>query len=520
MATKKIRYDTVINNNNFINTIVPEYEIFKISLEASEKRKMKGEDLLSVDYDYVLKIHSDIPYLYKRMLDEQLSVAFSLSWTPYNKQTKEYSYFTTKYNTNIEKEERLKNIFQVLKDFEIYYKEAIKESEQSFNIDSVERKTYNDHEVIVKYNKDKNCFLVVAKRFLGSDKYPILRNAAHAFGTLSKTEYKESGFLDEFIDWKKQKRDLSYFEISPETYFTISNFIELKEEIREIFQENQLDILEKIGKEKLAFFDEENIFNLKVVYDEKLKMFEFFCVGYSEPKSYEGILGKRNTLGFLAVNYILSKDIDSQECNDNFNLLEDNTTLKNEWVADIDINCHNTGFKKKSRYKYNLIFEEESDKKQKKMYLSLEYNDILKDIINNYENKKSFFGRKVKIIKIEDAENICKSVSVNSKYPFIYFHNDGKCFYVLKTRQTNSFTMHSLETTHEEALFYLNEHPWKKEIKQNSVHINTEIWFTSNNQPQMNYEDREISFEKLLLHNKMQVNLKKESTEKIKKNKI
>lgn len=540
----RTKYTDILNEGTFMGIVAPEFEHFKITLTEHVRTGTKGTEEVSKDHNFNLRIKSDISKAYKEKLDNELKNAFKMNWAPYDYHTKEYHYYTSKYIPENDKVERLKATFQALKDFEVYYKEAVQESIELFNKDAIDKRSYLDHEVAVKFNEDKNCFVVVALRFLGEGKYPLLANAAMKKGVISSTTYKESGFFDEFINWDKQKKDLYYFEINPESYLEIRNFIEVKEKAKEIFQEKQLEILDTIGKDNIAHFEEENIFDLKVTYNEQLKMFEFYCKGYSEPQVYGNQVADRTLISFLAVNYLLSKDLTDKEIEENFERLENGEYTKNNFIADRDLEFFDS-----KKYKYNLKFEEESTKREKKLYLSLEYNDILKEIISNYEKNKDFFSRKVREIKIKNQNSVNASSYLNKKYPSIYLHDDGRCFYVLATRETYemlpgkvlktevneqgesvatrvskgrsaSFTMKAIEITHAEALDYLYENPWKEHIESNSIYLNTELWMTNENKPQLNAQDRKKSFDILLLNNKLQGEAKKENAQKSKVKKL
>jgi hypothetical protein len=415
---------------------------------------------------------------------------------------------------------------------------------QLFEKDVIDKKSYADYEVAVKFNEEKKCFVVVALRFLGEGKYPILANASIKKGKISETNYKESGFFDEFINWDKQKKDLYYFEINPENYLEIRNLIQVKEKEKELFQEKQNKILEKIGKNNLAHFNEENIFDLKIIYDDKLKMFEFYCKGYFEPKKYGYKQANRTLIPFLAVNYILSKELTDKEIENNFVLSENGQYKENTFINDIDLEYAGS-----KRYKYNLNIQEESSKKDKKLYVSLEYNDVLKEIIANYEKHKEFFTRKIKDIKVKNHNPVRANRYLNKKFPSIYLNDDGRCFYVLSTReifevlpgtilsqqkdengnmvpkkvskgQSASFAMKAIEISHEEAIHYLYENSWKLEIERNSIYLNTELWMTNENKPQLNDEDRKKSFNILLLHNKLKAESKKSQEVKAKTKKL
>lgn len=532
MVNKRTKYTDTLNDNVFMGITVPEFEHFKITLVEHVRVGHKGLEEVSRDNNFNIKIKPNITKAYKDKLDNELKVAFKLGWAPYKYDTQQYEYFTSRFMLDSEKIDRLQNIFQVLTDFEIYYKDAVKESVQLFNQDAIDKRSYVDHEVVVKFNEEKNCFVVMALRFLGEGKYPILANASIKKGKISETEYPQSGFFNEFVDLKKQKRDLYYFEINPEGYLEIRNLIEVKEKTRELFQEKQVEILEKLGHNNLAHFDEENIFDLKVIYDDNLKMFEFFCKGYFESEK-----GERSLLAFLSVNHILSRELTEQEIKDNFDRLEDGSYKENKFLPDGDLDHKYT--QKYNQYKYNLEIQEESAKRDKKLYLTLDYNDTLKEIINNYESNKSFFGRKIKEIKIKNSTPINSRSYIDTKYPSIYLNDDGRCFYVLSMREnfevvagtitsptkynekgeiipakvskgrSASFGMKALEITHEEAVEFLYEHSWKDKIIENSIYLNTEVWMTNANKPQLNAEDRLKSFNMILLNNKIQGDSKK-----------
>lgn len=548
MAITRTKYETLINNGSFLGITPPEYEHFKIELIETTKIGKKGLEEVSRENNFQLKIVSSIAQAYKEKLDELLKIAFKLNWAPYDYREKAYNYYT-KYIAEDEKKDRLTAIFQTLKDFEVYYKDAVKESIKVFNEDALDKKSYDDHEVVVKYNEEKKCFVVLAIRFLGAGKYPLLANAAFKKGTISTTNYKESGFFDEFVDWEKyKKKDLYFFEINPESYLEIRNLIEIKKKEKEIYIEEQEKFLEETNINDLANFEEENIFDLKIKYNEEQKMFEFFCKGYFEPERFGYSKSPRSFLSRLAVNYILSKELSDEEFHDNFGSMygfqeQEKKELKNDFVRDDDLDLSG------QRFKYNLKFLEQSTKREKKLFLPLSYNNVLKEIIQNFENNRHLFGKKIKEIKIKNHNPIMAETYLNKSYPTIYLNDDGKCYFILATRETSevlpgqvlksevnehgelvplkvskgksaSFSMKALEITHKEALFYFFEHAWANKIEENSIYLNSELWMTNENKPQLNQEDRKKSFDILLLHNKIQSEANKTEAKKVKKLKI
>ena len=565
----RTKYNTILQKGSFMGLVVPEYKHFVLSLEESIKIGTKDGVEVSKDHSFDLTIQSNINQSYKEKLDNDLKTAFKMNWAPYNYQSKSYRYYTTSYTPNEEKLEKIKNIFTALSEFEIYYNEEIQQSINLFKEDALDKRSYSDYEVAVKYNEEKECFVLVALRYLGKEKYFFFRNASVKSGMLGQSEYKDTGFFDDLVDWSKIKKDVTYFEINPESYLEIRNLVEVKEKEKENFQNEQKTILEKVGKDQLAFFNEENIFGLKIQYSEKEKMFEFYCKGYDEPKPhvfkdnkgdvYTSPAPDRTLIPRLAVNYILSKQLSTEEITKNFEINEDGTYIENNFIEDKDLSILD------HQYKYNLTFEASSSKKDKSLFLSLKYNDVLKEIIQNFENNKSFFGRKIKEIKIKNENLIELSSNGNKNSPTIYLNDDGRCFFVLSSRETKeiignnlstidnkdnvndlfeeksnsneneeigsevavkkvrkikprsgSFSMKAIEISHQEALYYLNEHPWAPEIKSNSVYLNSEIWMSNRNHPQINQQEREHSFDILLLNNKIQGETRKNNAEKVK----
>mgnify|MGYP003351640675 CR=1 FL=1 len=187
--------------------------------------------------------------------------------------------------------------------------------------------------------------------------------------------------------------------------------------------------------------------------------------------------------------------------------------------------------------------------REKKLFLPLSYNNVLKEIIQNFENNRHLFGKKIKEIKIKNHNPIMAETYLNKSYPTIYLNDDGKCYFILATRETSevlpgqvlksevnehgelvplkvskgksaSFSMKALEITHKEALFYFFEHAWANKIEENSIYLNSELWMTNENKPQLNQEDRKKSFDILLLHNKIQSEANKTEAKKVKKLKI
>ena len=97
------------------------------------------------------------------------------------------------------------------------------------------------------------------------------------------------------------------------------------------------------------------------------------------------------------MNYILSKELSDEEFHDNFGSMygfqeQEKKELKNDFVRDDDLDLSG------QRFKYNLKFLEQSTKREKKLFLPLSYNNVLKEIIQNFENNRHLFGKKIKEI--------------------------------------------------------------------------------------------------------------------------
>lgn len=474
---KRKQYNTKIESGHFLEIKNIEFEFVKSDLNQNITIITQNKEEIERENHFQIKL--DVKLLHPKFIEElglEIKNILGLSFVPYDYKNKSFNFYSNKNHSEEIQKEKLLSLFNIIKEKEILFKEFTKDSITLHENDILNKFEYEDHDVALKINSENNTYLMCVKKYLGGDYYKLFASNSTKIINTNQDSIHNEMFANIIT-----KKGNTIFEISKYGYAEIKDYIKYKIKEKNNYIKNQSELLDKTDRDLIANFEKENIFGLKVKYDENLKMFEFYCKGYFENR-YEGVLTERGCISKLALNYILTKDEDKIKEADKLNYINEYEIYK-------------------EKLKYSLHFLDVSIRKEKKLYLPLEYNNILKEIINNYD--ESFWGRKEEKIKIQNQQ----ITTNNSKFPTVYFDKNSQAYLIYTVQQKSSkkeneinqyLYLKGIKLSYEESLVWLNnEH---KEIYENSLYLNTDVWTNINGKPQINKADRLTTFDSILLN--------------------
>lgn len=549
---QKIIYSNELTENIFMGIAPPNYEKFAVKLieKVTIGNEKKSRNEVSRVHNYELSIEiKDIAESHLKELGEQLKDLFQLKWVPYDWKTKTYNYYTSSYQEESVKRSQLTQIFDYLKEFENEYGNKVAHSIDLFNQDAISKKSYKDHEIVVKYDEVSKNFVVLALLFIGGEKYSLLSKASLEHGKLSDSLLQKDFFSD-LIDLGK--KDPLYFMIKPDSYISVRDLIEKKVQENIQFNDEQKQYAINFKEEDLPLYNKPNIFDFKIDFNKETNCFHFYCKGYYESiNPISGYYIPRNIINSIALNFILSEEIQD-----------------NELINIYPNKFHDKGINRDGYYKIPLDFIPSSSKKDKELILPANYIEKLTKIKNNFLQIEDLFSRPEKTIKIIDNDFLSNaSTGFMTTYPTIFLADKGKMFLIcnyrnvagnqnkiyaeadriyqeslkeflnnesepiLENKPINkkiiverpfSINMKGVAITFEEMEYFLNKHPWAEQIRANTVYMNTEIWMKGKNANfGISQQDRETMFTALHL-NALLANVEKPNVVKkeLKKKKI
>lgn len=538
----------------FIDIKPPEYQYFKIDLiqvDSVTKEKKSGKEVKRT-HDYKLNIDaSKINNDHIPELSAVLKDLFHLAWAPYTFTTKTYKYFTTRQQEQSVKHSQLTQIFEYLQEFELEYNKKIANSIELFHKDSVSKQSYSDAEVVVKFDEEKQAFVILALSYLGAEKYGQLSKASFEKGTL-EDQYPDS-FFEGLVEEKRiqnKKKKIFYFLVEPQSYLSVKNLIEKQTKENIEFYEAQTNLVKTLTVEDLPLYNKPNIFDFKIEFNDSLKCFIFYSKSFNK-SMYEGNQTPRSLIGKIAVNYIYSEEIIDEEI---FSLYPNNHN-----DDEIDFPNHK---------KIILDFKPGSSVKDKKFIVAATDIAKMQKLKDNFLKCEELFSRPQTVIKIVENDIINGSYK---KHPAMYLDEKGNIFLILsyrniagntnttqnyldnyypiikdsnpteedfsqilddlsklpkklpkmKKERLSSVNMTGIPITYPEFMHFITEHPWAKNIKDNSFSLNTDIWLKGEN-PNLGTteEEREKMFANLIFRAKLNHESEKKPTTYVKKKKI
>jgi hypothetical protein len=536
MAKKPIlRVGSSVKEGEFLGVEVPHLDWIKVDLTYTQRNSIdtKTEELNKVENNYTIQfsVFDKVPQEDKD-LTSKIQEICGLRFPNYYWREKQYRFYTTDYTGSDErKKEILINLFNYLKNYEIEKTNQLKDSTETFKEDMLRGIKVESADLIMKFHNQTQRFVVLAKSFLGGDKFTFLRRHSEYAGKLVDpieiTESNENKYLIDKTffaeDMKNKKIDKNfYFIIHPGLYEDVKMHFNMEEKKQNEFIEQQ----KKVSAENdLSQYNVEieNVFGLKIKFVPEIQCFEFYGKGYDDPSSFMGHAPNRGLIPLWALNFVYSKEKQPNE---------DGTYGSYSY----DLNA--------SKEKIELMVVPGGSKRDKNTRIpAIEWNK-LKEIKENFEKENKFWSRPEKAIKITHCQ--LNSDGIFSRYPAVYFDGKGNSFLSYSCRATgmfkmigqNSFgidynaianesdkkekkfsqTIKSIPISFEEANYFLEKHLFSEQIKRGSIVLNGRIHAPADNQYISDEEAQKI-YETSYLVTKMHSEAKKNNVGIVQKSK-
>lgn len=489
-----------IIEGSFLDVNIPKLDWIKVGLTHTITKWIETQtDILArTDNDYSISINlSEKVPNEDRELSKAIQEACKMNFSIYRWREKQYYYYTTSYTgTDEDKKEVLNNLFTLLSKYELEKTKKLNESTKVFEEDSKQNIKYESTDLVMKFHEPSQRFVVLAKTFLGGDKFNFLRTHSEYFGKLMSPvdipadninpHLVSTDFFQEDVQAKKIEGK-TYFVVSPGLYNDIRVHFNLEEKRKQEFIETQKKISSEHDLSQYNI-ESENVFGLKIKFVPEIQCFEFYGKGYEDGSSYYGRTPPRSLIALWALNFIYSQDkIDGQ-----FRYPAD------EMIVDKD----------------KIVFEtvEGGSRREKNTRVPASEWQHMAKIKENFEKENQFWSRPEKNIKITHCD--FSNMSIFDRYPAVYFDSKGGCYFCYGMRRTGTFkslgndsvnqapspfiddfistdnneettkkkreskfsqTLKAIPISFDEAKYYLNEHPFSEYIKRGSVVLNARI---------------------------------------------
>lgn len=472
----KLILEKIFIENQFLEIIPPKIDNLPIELITKVQRYKNSltHEIEKEEYDYTVSFSTEFFHPSEnKQFSKKIQEITKMPFPPYNYYEKKYFFYTSKYSGELEdKKNILINLFEFLKN---YKQEFLLENEESQKIEqqdkeqSFELKTIN---YSLKYHPQLKHYVLLLKNYVGNEKFFKFKEYSQYSGKIQNKSpiTNDLKSIDSSFFGEKSV-DKSYFIIHPFYYSRLKNIVLKEKNEEDLFFQIQK---EESKKQDLSRFniEENNLFKLKIKFIPENNWFEFYCKGYDAPVYFNGFKPQRTLLSLFAINFLFTENYDPE---------------KNEtFYSDEDIVSDN-------QQKIHLNFIQGGSKKEKNLRVPATDWEQISKIYQNYQKIKELFGRPLKSIKI--LNRILNS-DIISRYPAIYFSENGKSFLIISSRQQNfssfqelsnilentipknkipNVTLKGLSITKEETAYFLKEHIFAKHIFENTKDINIQL---------------------------------------------
>jgi len=515
MAKKSLKPVAEKIEGSFLDIELPDFAWIKVDLTHNKTNwiNAKTDAIEKVDDNFNIVINlSQKIFGEDKELSNRVKEICKLSFPPYYWREKSYRYYTSDRTGTIEDKKNILNgLLNVLKDYELSKQDQFDDSNEVFNEDAKNKVKMESSELFMKFHEPTQKFVILAKDFLGSEKFAFLRKCSEYSSQLFYPETLSNEnpfaitpefFAEELPNKKLEKK--TYFIVNPSYYEEIKQHFLHEEKQQQDFVEKQ----KKISQENnLSQYDIEtdNVFGLKVKFIPEHQCFEFYGKGYFENAGFNGQTSPRTLLGLWALNFIYSDDFNSN-----------------------DIDRYSPPEMYVDKKKIDMQEVKGGTKREKNIRIPASEWPQIKKIKENFEIEMTIWGRPEKTIKITHCE--FASLGLFQRYPAIYFDEKGRSFLAFSSRRNGSFkaigdsyspipdifdmpteggkkkreskfsqTLKVVPISFEEVKYLLNDHPFSENIMHGTHELNARIHGPIDNQ-NMGYHERKEIFEKVYMH--------------------
>lgn len=434
-----MKWEKFVIEDEFPGVEIPKLDWIKIKLQHNKTVNNTNKTEVS-DFNINIDISEKLSNEDKEM-SKKIQEICKLNFPPYYWREKSYKFYTTERTGSLEeKQQILNNLFVFLKDYEAKKENQFSNSNVVFEKDAKEKKSYDLPDLCMKFHEPTKRFVVLAKDFLGSEKYSLLRGSSEYSSQLIEFLPKENQnkyllssdfFADLVTDRKLEKK--TYFFIKPELYEKVKNHFEEELKKQNDFLNKQKEISKTMNLEELNV-TEENVFDFKIQFIPEKQAFSFYSKGYFDNAVYNGIRTHRNLLGLWGLNFIYTEENQEQVYSEEEVLIEN---------------------------KKKIVLEEVKggSRREKDVRIPASEWEKVKKLKENYEKEIDFWKRPVKSIKITHCD--FTKYNIFDRFPAIYIDNKGSTFFIFGSRRVGYF----------------------KSVAQNTVENNGFNWFDDNDTP-------------------------------------
>lgn len=533
MARKSLKPVMEKIEGSFLDVTLPEFDWVKIELTHNKTNwvdaKTNSVERVEDNFNIVINL-SEKMFSEDKDLSLKIKDICHLSFAPYYWREKSYRYYTSdRTGTTEEKKEILSNLINLLKGYEVEKKNQFDDSSQTFKEDAKNRLSLESTDLLMKFHEPTQRFVVLAKDFLGSEKFALLRKCSEYSSQLCEPFSNPEQNLNKFLittDFfaedlpNKKLEKKTYFFINPSFYEEIKHHFSFEQKKQNEFIEKQKQVTKENDLSQYNV-EAENVFGLKIKFVEEHQCFEFYGKGYFESQGYNGHYPSRSLLGLWALNFIYAKDKVEPHSNNVYEMILDKDKIELEEVKG-------------------------GTKKEKNIRIPATEWPKIKQIKENFEAENALWGRPEKSIKISHCD--FSDMGIFEQYPAVYMDNKGKCYLTYGSRRMGMFTaigesvmedvftpaepdgkkkrksnfsqtLKSIPISFEEAKFFMNEHPFSEQIKKGTINLNARIHGPTDNF-NMSYEEKMRVFDTVYLHAEIHSQSEKEDKPKAKRMKI
>lgn len=541
MARKSLKPVPEKIEGSFLDITLPKFDWIKIELTHNKTNfvNVKNEVIEKVEdnFNIVINLGQKV-FGEDKELSSKIKEICRLTFPPYYHREKSYRFYTTDRTGSIEsKKEILNNLLNVLQNYELNKTDQFDESSEIFKEDAKNKIKLESTDLLMKFHEPTQRFIVLAKDFLGSEKFALLRKCSEYNSQLFSSEgsflAEENKFVittdffqDDLPNKKLEKK--TYFFINPSHYEEIKNHFVLEEKLHQEFVEKQKKITEEndLSEHNIEI---DNVFALKIKFNPENQCFEFYGKGYFENKDFDGRVAPRKLLGLWALNFIYSQEKSNEE----------NYNKPYEMIVD--------------KYKIELQEVKGGTKREKNIRIPASEWPKIKLIKENFEKEMTIWGRPEKTIKITHCE--FSHMGIFDRYPAVYFDAKGKCYLAFGCRRSGKFqaigessipniiddilyqnkdfaedgkkkrnvkfaqTIKTIPISFDEATYFMEKHPFSQNIKSGTIELNSIIHATPG-QIIIDYEEKNKIFETVHMHAELYSQTEKSGATKTKEKRL
>lgn len=280
----------------FLDITLPKYQHFNVELVSEYYRKTNSRlNTVLEKNNFKIEItFSDKTMLPTQELNQELGEAFGLGWTPYNRYSNSYSFFTSVNTGDSEaKKDVLKKILNVLNKHELTYQEQINKSNdlvsnKDFNKNDYE---FDSEDYTIYFDENIEKYKLIILNYIDYEEYKKIN-----FFAINKTRgINESEIPSHLVKANEKYYAKTIFDVPLHRLNELKNFIEKEEHKHDTYIQEQQGIYNNLNKQDVEVL-EENLFNLAIKVDDENKRFVMYCKGMNNTP-YQGQIPKKSIIG-------------------------------------------------------------------------------------------------------------------------------------------------------------------------------------------------------------------------------